>query len=207
VEPFGPGVDCGSAGDDALAVNQVVFSDQTYADANWTIVNSFGLVSARQQATGGNPSSYRQVALFGGIPFVGQLNNTFVYNPSVQGAITGITYNMDLETLNAAGAGYFALLAQNGNFYIDNVRGANGTPNTWLNQNVVLSLADFALLQITPGVDVFVIDRTSLPDFSAGGSAITFGYEAVSGGAGSFPARGCRDPVVQDQTLLHTYTT
>ncbi len=172
----------------AAVVSQVVFSDHTYADANWTIVNQFGLVSAGQVATGGNPGSYRQVALGVGqnAPFVGQLNNTFVYNPTAQGAITGITYNMDLETLNAAGAGYFALLSQNGNFYIDNVHGGNAGANTWLNQNIVLNLSDFALLTVTAGVDAFVIDRTKLPDFSATGAPITFGYEVAAGGAGFF---------------------
>ena len=72
----------------AAVVSQVVFSDQTYADADWTIVNQFGLISAGQQATGGHPGSYRQVALGVGqdVPFVGQLNKTFVYDPSINGA-------------------------------------------------------------------------------------------------------------------------
>ncbi len=172
----------------AAVVSQVVFSDHTYADANWTIVNQFGLISAGQVATGGNPGSYRQVALGVGqnAPFVGQLNNTFVYNPAAQGAITGITYNIDLKTLNAEGAGYYALLSQNGNFYIDNVHGGNASPNNWTKENIVLSLSDFALLTVTPGVDAFVIDRTKLPDFSATGTPITFGYEVVAGGAGFF---------------------
>ena len=171
----------------AAVVSQVIFSDHTYADANWTIVNKFGLVSAGQVATGGNPGSYRQVALGVGqnVPFVGQLNNTFVYNPTAQGAITGITYNMDLETLNAAGAGYFALLSQNGNFYIDNVHGGNASPNTWTNENLVLNLSDFGQLHIT-AQNALVIDHTSLPDFSAIGSPITFGYEVAAGGAGFF---------------------
>src|SRR5262245_28430348 len=71
--------------------NQVVFSDSIYADADWTIVNQFGLVSAGQQLMGGNPGTYRQVALSVGqnVPFVGQLNRNFVYNPSVSGKSTG----------------------------------------------------------------------------------------------------------------------
>ena len=74
----------------AAVIGQVVFSDGTYADADWTIVNQFGLIFAGQQPTGGNPGSYRQVALGVGqnVPFVGQLNKTFVYDPSVRGAIT-----------------------------------------------------------------------------------------------------------------------
>jgi len=53
------------------------------SDADWTIVNQFGLVFAGQQPTGGHPDSYRQVALA-----VAQLNKTFVYNASITGPIS-----------------------------------------------------------------------------------------------------------------------
>ena len=167
--------------------NQVVFSDSIYADADWTIVNQFGLISAGQQPTGGNPGSYRQVALSVGqnIPFVGQLNRNFVYNPSVSGEITGITYKIDLETTNAEGATYLALLSQNGNLYIETMHTGNASPNTWLTENIVLNLADFALLRTNSQGNV-IIDPNSPPDFSVSGSPITFGYEVTAGGAGFF---------------------
>jgi len=167
--------------------NQVVFSDSIYADADWTIVNQFGLISAGQQPTGGNPGSYRQVALSVGqnIPFVGQLNRNFVYNPSVSGEITGITYKIDLETTNAEGATYLALLSQNGNLYIETMHTGNASPNTWLTENIVLNLADFALLRTNSQGNV-IIDSNSRPDFSVSGSPITFGYEVTAGGAGFF---------------------
>jgi len=167
--------------------NQVVFSDSTYADADWTIVNQFGLISAGQQPTGGNPGSYRQVALGVGqnIPFVGQLNRNFVYNPSVSGEITGITYKIDLETTNAEGATYLALLSQNGNLYIETMNTGNASPNTWLTENILLNLADFALLRTNSQGNV-IIDSNSRPDFSVSGSPITFGYEVTAGGAGFF---------------------
>ena len=171
----------------AAIVNQVIFSDQTYADANWTVVNSFHLESAGQVASGGNPGSYRQVILIVGqnLPFVGQLNNTFVYDPSLHGAITGITYNVDLITTNAESAAYFPLLAQNGKFYLDAASIAGARTNVWTNQNLVLDLADFGLLKIS-AFDQLVVDHTATPDFSAAGSAITFGYEVETGGAGFF---------------------
>ena len=167
--------------------NQVVFSDSIYADADWTIVNQFGLISAGQQPTGGNPGSYRQVALSVGqnIPFVGQLNRNFVYNPSVSGEITGITYKIDLETTNAEGATYLALLSQNGNLYIETMNTGNASPNTWLTENILLNLADFALLRTNSQGNV-IIDSNSRPDFSVSGSPITFGYEVTAGGAGFF---------------------
>jgi hypothetical protein len=171
----------------AAVISQVVFSDSTYADADWTIVNQFGLISAGQQPTGGHPGSYRQVALGVGqnVPFVGQLNKTFVYDPSVSGAITGITYNIDLETTNAEGATYFALLSQNGNLYVETMHTGNASPNTWLNENIVLDLADFALLRTNTQGNALIIDPNSRPDFSAGGSPITFGYEVTAGVPGS----------------------
>jgi hypothetical protein len=136
---------------------------------------------------GGNPGSYRQVALSVGqdIPFVGQLNRNFVYNPSVSGEITGITYKIDLETTNAEGATYLALLSQNGNLYIETMNTGNASPNTWLTENILLNLADFALLRTNSQGNV-IIDSNSRPDFSVTGSPITFGYEVTAGGAGFF---------------------
>ena len=62
----------------------------------------------------------------------------------------------------------------------------NATPNTWLNENIVLNLADFALVRTNPQGNGLIIDANSHPDFSANGSAITFGYEVTAGGAGFF---------------------
>ena len=171
----------------AQSVNHVVFSDPTYADADWTIVHNIGLVSAGQVATGGNPGSYRQVALFvaQNIPFVGQLNNTFVYDPSTGGAVVGITYDIDLETLNAAGATYAPLLQQNGNLFVDPVTTGNATPNTWLNENLVLNPNDFSQLTVGPFHNL-VINTASKPDFSTSGAPLTFGYEVTAGGGGFF---------------------
>ena len=170
----------------AARAGTFVFSDPTNADANWTIVNQFGLnaVGTGFVATGGNPGSYRQISMTAFTPFVGELNNTFVYNPSAQGAITGITYNADFITLNAVGSSYFPLIAQNGNMYIENFHGFNASFNVWTNQNLVIDLTQFGLLTATAGLDVLNIDHTKQPDFSAAGSAITFGFEAVAGGAG-----------------------
>jgi hypothetical protein len=172
----------------AAVIGQVVFSDGTYADADWTIVNQFGLIFAGQQPTGGHPGSYRQVALAVGqnIPFVGQLNKTYVYNPSMTGPISGITYTIDLETTNAEGATYFALLSQNGNLYIETMHTGNASPNTWLTENIVLDLADFALLRTNIQGNALIIDPNSRPNFSVSGSPITFGYEVTAGGAGFF---------------------
>jgi len=171
----------------AAVIGQVIFSDGTYADADWTIVNQFGLIFAGQVPTGGHPGSYRQVALAVGqnIPFVGQLNKTYVYDPS-NGPISGITYTIDLETTNAEGATYVALLSQNGNLYIETMHTGNASPNTWLTENIVLDLADFALVRTNTQGNALIVDPNSRPDFSVSGSPITFGYEVTAGGAGFF---------------------
>jgi len=99
----------------------IVFSDGTFNDSDWNVPAQLGLVFAGQRITGGNPGSYREVALAVGqnAPFAANLDRTFVYNPSTQGAVTGITYNIDLITTNAEGAGYFALVQQDGILYVD----------------------------------------------------------------------------------------
>jgi hypothetical protein len=181
----------------AVVVNQVVFSDQDYADSDWTIVNQFGLVSAGQQPTGGNPGSYRQVVLAVGqdVPFVGQLSRRFVYDPSTQGAITGITYRIDLETTDAEGAGYFALISQGGNYYLETQHTGNATPNTWLTENIVLDLSDFVRFTISPA-HTFVVDANSHPDFSSNGSPMTFGYEVTAEARSSPDHNIDNDPII-----------
>jgi hypothetical protein len=171
-----------SIGNRAYA-DTLVFSDGTFSDADWTLVDSFGAGFVGQVTTGGNPDSYRQTTLFVGqnVPRAGSLNTTFVYNPLVQGGLTGITYNMDLITTNAAGATYIPLIMQNGSLFLDiNANDfANATSNTWLNHNLVLHLDGFR------GFSNGTISN-ALPDFSTNGGAITFGYEVEAGGGGFF---------------------
>jgi hypothetical protein len=167
----------------AAYADTLVFFDGTFSDADWTLVDSFSAGFVGQVTTGGNPGSYRQTTLFVGqnIPRAGSLNTTFVYNPSVQGALTGITYNIDLITTNAAGATYIPLIRQNGSLFLDTNANdfANATSNSWLNHNLVLHLDGFR---------AFSNGNTSnvLPDFSTNGGAITFGYEVEGGGGGFF---------------------
>jgi hypothetical protein len=161
----------------------LVFSDGTFPDANWTLVDNFGAGFVGQVTTGGNPGSYRQTTLFVGqnVPRAGSLNTTFIYNPSVQGALTGITYNLDLITTNAQGATYIPLIMQNGSLFLDTNANdfANGSSNSWLNHNIVLHLDGFRAFSNGNISNV-------LPDFSTNGGAITFGYEVEAGGGGFF---------------------
>jgi hypothetical protein len=173
----------------SATVTTIVFSDRNYADADWSIVNSFGLVFAGQVGTGGHPGSYREVALAVGEdgPFVGQLSRNFVYDPAAHGAITRITYNADYVTTNAEGGAYYALLEQSGKFYIDAYYKdyVDDTFNNWTNITRVLGLNNFEGLTVS-SVHTLVLDPLSHPDFSGTGSPIMFGYEVTAGGGGFF---------------------
>jgi len=185
----------------AAVVNQVIFSDHTYADADWTVVlqpsSSDASASAFQVATGGNPGSFREAILNTGESpsFIGQLNKTYVYDPSSNGAITGITYNMDLI---GDGATYFALISQNGNLYAERMHTASADSDTWQNKNLVLDLADFLLIPSNAQRDPLSLYGSSQPDFSVSGPLITFGYLVDCGALFS----GCSTGIDNDPILL-----
>jgi hypothetical protein len=168
----------------AATVDSVVFSDQIYADADWSIVGAnIGLISAGQVATGGNLRSYRQVVLGVGqnVPYVGQVNRNFVYDPT-RGAVAAINYTMDLITTNAEGAAYAALVEQGGKLYADAfpTEVANASSNTWLGHSINLTLSNFS--QVVRGqFGALAFDNTSHPDFSTSGRPLTFGYLVAAG--------------------------
>jgi hypothetical protein len=158
----------------------LVFSDGTFNNADWSVPSQFGLIFAGQVPTGGHPGSYRENAVESCecLDYIANLNRNFVYNPSAQGAITAITYNIDLITTNAEGAGYFALVEQGGVLYFDAdpQSTASATSNSWQNWNLALNLGGFIRLDRKPGS----------PDFGATGAPLTFGYLVSAGGAGFF---------------------
>src|SRR5215471_3610518 len=88
---------CGVATQTAKA--DMIFSDATFNNADWNntkILDTAGNASfsAFQVASGGNPGSFQETiqSLNQGQMGVGHLNITFVYDPSVQGAITSIDF-------------------------------------------------------------------------------------------------------------------
>jgi hypothetical protein len=163
----------------------MVFFDGTFNDLDWFVPHQSGAAGGAlnfhgQAATGGNPGSWRYNDLFVGQnqPDISNLNITFAFDPSAQGAVTGITFAADLITTNAAGAPYYPLLSQGGVLYVDFQGQELATSNNWFHQSQTLQLGDFSRLDGQPGA----------PDFSSGGSTITFGYEVIAGGAGFFYA-------------------
>lgn len=166
---------CAFAGTEARATT-FTFSDQNFPNANWTIPDSLFLDPSQtgQRLTGGNPGAYRQTGvIFAERPdYAANLNTTFVYTPAIQGPITGITYNMDLEAISAIGSTYAPVISQNGVLFYDPLETAYNSENIWLNYNLVLNLDHFTPLHGGPATPNFVT-----------GSAITFGYLVSTGGA------------------------
>jgi hypothetical protein len=103
-----------------------IFSDGTFNNADWNntkILDTAGNASfsAFQVATGGNPGSFQETnqSLNQGWIVVSHLNSGFIYDPSVQGAITSIDFRSDLiefSPLFGIEVGYGALLFQDGTY-------------------------------------------------------------------------------------------
>jgi hypothetical protein len=98
-----------------------------------------------QQLSGGNPGAYRQTgAIFAERPdYSANLNLTFLYTPATQGAVTGITYNMDLKAISAVGSTYYPLISQGGTLFYDSLASAYNSENIWINYNLPLDFRRF----------------------------------------------------------------
>ena len=158
-----------------ITASTVIFSDQDYTDANWIIPDYLFLDPSKtgQRSIGGDPGGYRQTALiYADKPnYSANLNTTFVYTPATQGAITAITYNMDLKVFSGIGSTYYALISQDGRLFYDPIESAYDSENIWLNHELLLKPGDFVPLHE---------NRPAVPDFVAG-STITFGYLVTAG--------------------------
>lgn len=157
----------------------ITFSDGEFPDANWTIPDSLFLDPAQtgQRLVGGNPGAYRQTGLvFAERPdYSANLNVTFVYTPATEGAVTGITYDISLKTINAFGSTYFPLISQNADLFYDPFAQAYNSENIWVDYTLALDLSQFTPLH----------GGSAKPNFTTG-STITFGYLATTGGAGFY---------------------
>ena len=189
-------VTCVLAASPALAAT-TVFSDQTFNLANYTLgsfkdaavtVNSYG-----QTLVGGNPGAALQgtVSSTGlnaqGVLFTA-LENVFVYDPSVSGAITSLDFSLDrfADPTNggqAVGVGSYSLrlLAQQDAqlYQATFISGPFGAPGgTWhsLLQNGIAA-SDFSTLDATN-----FTGSGAVGGLNFGGDAITFGFAMRGGG-------------------------
>ncbi len=183
-----------------LQASATVFFDGTFADADWTsqqliATGAFpsdpnATFSAGQVASGGNSGAYRTVTQTYQGPnqgiYVAHVNSTEVYDPSISGAIAGLSFGFDVDFFNYPGTccgpsfavGYAPLVQQGGSFFLGQT--AIAIQPNWIafalpNQTA----ADFVLMNGDP------LLATSHPDFSATGGSFTIGYATFNGTAGA----------------------
>jgi hypothetical protein len=150
------------------------YFDGTFNDSDWTkafqAMGSSSLETAEQRLSGGNPNSLRFMTHTwgGGVQgVVYHLSNTAVYNPSTQGAIESIDYSADVIGFNNS-PGVFGdglLLQQDGRLFISAFTAVR-FPSSWQTKSVSGLTSDGFL----------PLDGGAVPDFSAQGAAIAFGY-------------------------------
>jgi hypothetical protein len=173
----------GSAG---ICYADVLFSDGTFNLANYsqTIFNlnpSAASITVTQCASCGNPGSaldlnYNINAGAGTnvVTITGEINKSWTYDPSTQGAILGLDFSVDkfvhTPAVNSVNTG-IPLLLQNGNYYLDFVFGP--TPKDQFNSISASNLqaGDFSLIDFSNGA----INGTSHPDFTSAGGPIGLG--------------------------------
>lgn len=176
----------------------VTFSDSTFADPDWSsqqliLTGAFpsapgATFSAGQVGSGGTPGAYREATQTYHGPnmaiLVAHMRTASVYDPGLSGPVAGFNYSFDLNFFNFPGTccspsnavGYAAVIEQGGNFYLGGsvvTVSASWVPFTITDQTA----AHFVLLNGDP------LLTSSHPDFSATGSAITFGYASANGTA------------------------
>ncbi|MBL8228232.1 MAG: PEP-CTERM sorting domain-containing protein [Bryobacterales bacterium] len=161
-------------------------SDGDFLNPNWSEVD-FGspLVagSNAQAASGGNPGPFRQITVSfpdfaGGTTLTKNLASfgaLLVFDPSVIGAITQIEFSYQLATQssvfgNGFGGAYRPMLRQNGRIYfLNNVNDVTSSSAWTTFTSISTNPSDWG--EVNAGV--------TLPDFSATGSPIEFGYRTA----------------------------
>jgi hypothetical protein len=147
----------------------ITFSDGTFTPGNWTVtIFGTGTVDVSQQLSGGNPGAFRQITNnVDGIMWGYHMNNSATYNPSTQGAILSIDYAEDSIVL--AGGGNFGAgpaLMQGGRVFARPFAFSN---STWTHRTLTgMDEDNFVHWHGEPG--------GALPNFSATGGPITFGF-------------------------------
>jgi len=148
----------------------VTLTDDTFAPADWSIVTAGdGVVTGVQALSGGNPDEFRHVVNRPDVNlFVAgfHTNSTFVYDPSVQGAIQSIDWSIDYNNIQS-GQHVSLFLEQAGVRY---VAGSSGLTTTGAGIGVWAAHSTTALIESDFGT----------PDFSVSGAPITFGFRTAS---------------------------
>ncbi len=169
----------------AGAQTTVTFTDDTFDDSDWTaemIVNEAGNsaeFTAEQDAPGGNPGAFRRiqhVGRAGSSPreiHVAHLRVGAIYDPQVDGRITGVSYSYDLKNLETRtiwDSRFYFLIFQNDTYYrsaLDRIATLDWVPFG----RTALDARDFTRISET---------GPRRPDFSGNGPPLHFGFDSVS---------------------------
>jgi hypothetical protein len=166
----------------ALAFNDVVISDGTFAPADWTHSILWSMPTATmgpmaQQPTGGNPGFYQSgqhhtvgsfATIYDGHLYTGGPS----YDPSTQGAITSIDIQYDYIDLppSIGGTQNGILISQSGHNYIRPVDSSLWT--TWNTHSLAGLLSSDSGWSDVSASGV----ATGHPDYSSAGGTMQFGY-------------------------------
>jgi hypothetical protein len=157
-----------------LPLSAQTFSDTTFNNGGWVSVLLPNSVSgssftAGQDLVNGNPAPSRATTHsypFGSI-FVAHLSQPSVYVPSIQGAISSLSYRYDVSHRTAGAVAYSLLVFQNNTYYRaseDVITGSGWTPFN----RPGLTATDFTKLSGPT--------QSDHPDFTCRGARIVLGY-------------------------------
>jgi hypothetical protein len=162
----------------------------SFADETTVVLGSVSTGALSSEPTGGNPGSWLEVDETSGTgPFnmwLGVTEDSWVYNPSTEGAISSIDISGDvLGITGPSSIAFQALILQNGNYYFG-VGGFVSTATGNWETSAASGLLSGSWAEINPGDGSW--DYSQNPDFSSSAAPITFGY--VEGVNGTSPTGG-----------------
>ena len=163
------------------------YFDGTFVDTDWTHTVIWdetpggGSFSADQALSGGNPAEYQHGSHTygpGNVVYGHIYSGGGSYDPSIQGAINNINFSHDFIVLSRRFPGSDEvstklLVEQGGRFFYASDPFTFTFGNPWTSASASLTNADF--LEITSTGPV-----VGMPDFSATGSLIQFGYASTN---------------------------
>ena len=168
----------------------VVISDTEFVTTDWAEQIVFNaqpvlpVFSVGRSATGGNPDAYRtiqHVYTGPGSMAVGHRFTKTSYDPSTQGAIATVDYNLDTLFVSQMGlslpgaVGFSSAIFQNNSWYsttLGTILPPFGVWNSF--SNIGVAASDFNLL---------LGSGPAQPDFSGTGAVIQFGFMSSNGSA------------------------
>lgn len=164
-----------------------IFDDAEFPTSAWIAVKALdttfgqqGTVSAVQLLSGGNPDAFRLMEHnhTTGQLGVAHLFSGAIYDPSIRGPISSVSYAFDIRALSlgsTAGILFRPLLYQNGSFFTVNLTNLVSQTNMWVTRaHTGLVASSFCKIG-----NCFV-----KPDFSATGSVIQFGFFSYTSSPG-----------------------